>query len=425
MRKVIEYILMILMGFQILLGSMYTVTNFGNRQLFSEGSLLPFPAGIVYFLQILLAVSSTWYFSGAVGLGTDRKMRGWITAFLLTVPFLLQMHMACPAWSVSLSALLWMTGLAVETGRNGFSGKRGILLGISYFCYGIFCRDGLWIGIFILLVVCILYRKSLTGKRAYLIMAGLMACIIFAGNIGFNRAWPEGRQEYIQNTPGAGLASRFVWPNFATNYFFWSEEVKEVMSLEEAIVYCQRVDTVESSFYPAMAKAYGRGKADRLCLEMSYRCLMDRTKETVTEIVKDFKDYLLIPFTIERNLKGEGTSLTAWNYGRMKMYTPELVKYYFRYALFELPVLLLGSILIWMLREGGRIGQSIKKKKKWNNRISTEGKLLLSIGGIHIVWYTMRSNLPVDYKQVLPLLFLWYLAAAGGLICGKPEKEHS
>ena len=210
--------------------------------------------------------------------------------------------------------------------------------------------------------------------------------------------------ERIQNSFGAAMVSRFVWPDFATNYYFWSDEVKAAMSLEDAVHICQREEAVENYFGPLMEKAYGEKEANRIYLQMARRCFMDRTKAIVTEIARDFADYAMIPFTIEKNLKGEGTSLTAWNYGRMRACAPELVRYYFRYSLYILPVLLLGSLLVCC------------------GKMSSEVKTFVGTAVIYALWYTLRSNKPIDYKLVLPIIVIWYLLAVWGLMKQEEEK---
>ena len=37
---------------------------------------------------------------------------------------------------------------------------------------------------------------------------------------------------------------------------------------------------------------------------------------------------------------------------------------------------------------------------------------------LYTVWYAARSNVPIDYKLTLPILFIWYLASAAGLLYG-------
>ena len=428
MRRTIIRVMYILMGVQIAFGAVYFVTNFSAQQQFAESYHTFLPPGMAYLLQFSAAAGSVWYFVGRLGFGKYKFERIWACGFLLTVPFLLQLHMAKLLWSFALSAFLWMWGLMMEIIGRGSSRKRVYLLMAAYFLYGVICPDGLWLGAILLLALSVrlprgrkrpgegdgshtetslAYAAGKSGgnfrfRAAVLLTAG----ILFLTNLGLNSAFPKARNLYRENNLGTAAVSRFVWPNFASNYFFWSGEVKAVLSEEEAIQTCQRIDLIEKEFYPALVSAYGGGKATKLCLEMGYRCLLDRSRETVAEIGRDFADYLLIPFTIEKNLQGRGVSLTAWNYGRMKAHTPLLVKYYYRYGIFELPILLLGSLLLWL------------SQKK--NQISQWGPLLF-VGILYTLWYTMKSNLPIDYKQVLPILFLWYLASVGGLLCQKPE----
>lgn len=489
MRRTITWLLYIFTGVQIIFGCAYFVTNFSYRQQFAENCALPLPAGVFSFVQLAAAGTSLWYFLGEMGLRERKFVRGWLCAFLLTVPYLLQMHMAMLVWSLSLSAFLWMFGLMLEILRLGCSGRRKWLLAGAYFLYGIVCPDGLWLGGILLLSVdlfCLrrnhvsgqIYehasrRASGAGKKGggeqeqkfsgdpgaenkgghtwgrrrmdeeegsggrsrFLTVAFVTAAAIFLANAGLNRMFPDARRLYRENNPGTAAVSRFVWPNFASNYFFWDEEVKAVLSEEDAVRLCQRIDLLEKEFYPAMREAYGSTKATKLCLGMGYRCLMDRSRETVAEIARDLADHLLIPFTIEKNLRGEGVSLTAWNYGRMKAHTPILVKYYYRYGLFELPILLLGSLLLWSFQQNDQVSQWMRQRisgdgkdigkegqmRKNGKGLPVQWRLLLYVMLLYTLWYTMRSNLPIDYKLVLPILFVWYLASVGGLLCQRAE----
>lgn len=451
MRRTITWVLYIIMGVQIVFGCAYFAGNFSAEQQFAERYASVMPMGIVSLIQLFAAAVSIWYVLGKLGFEGKREkrfLRGYICAFLLTVPCLLQMHTARLVWSPALSCFLWMLGLVMETAVRGVSKKKVLFLTGAYFLYGVICPDGLWLG-GILLFFCLLYRRkreritenrNKSGKEAgeqrekvpFGLAVFFTAAVIFLANAGLNSAFPEARRIYRENNPGTAAVSRFVWPNFASNYFFWDEEVKAVLSEEDAVRLCQRIDLLETEFYPAMVEAYGTGKATRLCLEMGYRCLMDRSRETVLEIGRDLKDHLLIPFTIENNLRGRGVSLTAWNYGRMRARSPVLVKYYVRYGSFELPILLLCSLLLWWFHKNDRMSQWVKQQAEnsekplfykygGGEKISVQWKILFFVVILYTLWYTMRSNFPIDYKLVLPILFIWYLASVGGLLCQKPE----
>lgn len=451
MRRTITWVLYIIMGVQIVFGCAYFAGNFSAEQQFAERYASVMPMGIVSLIQLFAAAVSIWYVLGKLGFEGKREkrfLRGYICAFLLTVPCLLQMHTARLVWSPALSCFLWMLGLVMEIAVQGVSKKKVLFLTGAYFLYGVICPDGLWLG-GILLFFCLLYRRkreritenrNKSGKEAgeqrekvpFGLAVFFTAAVIFLANAGLNSAFPEARRIYRENNPGTAAVSRFVWPNFASNYFFWDEEVKAVLSEEDAVRLCQRIDLLETEFYPAMVEAYGTGKATRLCLEMGYRCLMDRSRETVLEIGRDLKDHLLIPFTIENNLRGRGVSLTAWNYGRMRARSPVLVKYYVRYGSFELPILLLCSLLLWWFHKNDRMSQWVKQQAEnsekplfykygGGEKISVQWKILFFVVILYTLWYTMRSNFPIDYKLVLPILFIWYLASVGGLLCQKPE----
>ena len=442
------WVLYILMGGQILFGCAYFVSNFGAEQQFREnwGSLLPM--GIVCLAQLILAAFCLWYVLGKFGFRESKWVRSYVCAFFLTVPYLLQMHMARLIWSAAFSVFLWLIGLILETAKSGLSRQRAFLLLIAWFLYGVICPDGLWLGAFLLSGIFFFSgrgreesglrterKKGRTGFGAgfrFGAAALLTAVLIFVSNLGLNAALPGMRTLYRENTFGVAAVSRLVWPNFGKNYFFWSEEVKAVLPEDEAVWISWRADLVGEEFFPSLEEAYGRKKATKLCLEMGMRCLKDRTKETVSEIGRDLKDYFLIPFTIERNLKGEGVSLTAWNYGRMREHTPVLVKYYYRYGIFELPLLLLCSFLLWCFKITDQTSQFLRRKAAGEEtaqrrgdgrKIPVQGRFVFYILILYTVWYTMRSNLPVDYKAVLPSLFVWYLASVGGLLCKKRESE--
>lgn len=440
MKKTITWVLYILMGVQILLGCAYFVGNFGAEQKFAENMAVSLPMGLLCLVQLSFAAISVWYVLGRLGFQDNNYLRGYVCAYLLTVPFLLQMHMARLIWSFALSAFLWMTGLLLELLEEGWSTKRILLLAAAYMLYGILCPDGLWLGGILLLAVSFFgsrgkaeERKSGNGKLRFRVAVFLTAGMIFLANLGLNSAFPEERGIYRTNNIGTAVVSRFVWPNFGKNYFFWSEEIKAVLPVEDAVKVGQRIDLIEEEFYPRLVEAYGRKRATGLCVEMGLRCLKDRTRETVSEIEGDLLDYFLLPFTIGENLKGTGDSLTAWNYGRMREHTPILVKYYYRYGFFELSILLLGSLLLWCFQNSDRTGRFLKEraekkevergfnKMEKGRKLPAQWKVLLSIWILYAVWYTVKSNFPVDYKLGLPILFIWYLAAAGGLLCQKKK----
>lgn len=449
----------------------------GAHAVYANGiTTIPFSA-FISVLQLVCFAAATWYFLGVwMEYGWKKAV---CTAYLLTVPFLLQMHLAVLPWSLGLSAVEVMLGGFLRLVRQGnpadkeieepasrmdreknteqkkntaqTDGKKDILcMSLGLMAAGLIRVDLFWIcGLFLLCALSLLFIKKETresvmasGKRLWLVFF-LVEIAVFT----VNRVTYVPQEDRIQNSFQASMVSRFVWPNFATNYYFWSDEVKEAISLEDAVKICQREDALESFFGPVMEQKYGYQKAKSLYLEMAYQCFMDRTKEEILMLAEDIKDYILIPFTVERNLSGEGTSLTAWNYGRMQEHAPWLVKYYYRYSLLVLPVMLLISIVVSMTRWTGKIKFEFNKSGSGEEKIRTEYhrnmdaeyrekkdteyhrkedteyrtssrmiRYLVGFGVWYGLWFAMASNKPIDYKLVLPLVFIWYLLGISGVV---------
>ena len=454
-KKLLKDTLLFLMGIQILFGAVYMVFSMGSAQQFMESirlfglgeqfvsdgytgilysvllwfchilsgggqalfangiTTIPFSAFISVF-QLVMAAAATWYF-----LGVWMKhgwQKGICVAYLLTVPFLLQMHLSVLPWSLALSAVEVMLGGLLRVLST--AERRDILaMLLGYMAAGLIVIDLFWIcGLFLLAALLFLCFKRNSGKALKTVdldeKAGkakyacrqlwLVFLLVSVAVFTINRVTYVAQNDRIQNSFQASMVSRFVWPNFATNYYFWSDEVKDAISLEDAVTICQREDALESFFGPVMEQKYGYEKAKSLYLQMAYQCFMDRTREEITMLAEDIKDYLLIPFTVDRNLSGDGTSLTAWNYGRMQLMAPQLVKYYVRYSLMVLPIMMLFSVII-VLSDFVKI-----RFNKW--------KYLVGFGVWYGLWFAMASNKPIDYKQVLPVLFLWYLIGICGVV---------
>ena len=505
MKKLLQYTLLFLMGIQILMGGAYIVLNIGKTQQFMESirlfglgeqlvsdgytgilysallwlchilsggahavyangiTTIPFSA-FISVLQLVCFAAATWYFLGVwMEYGWKKAV---CTAYLLTVPFLLQMHLAVLPWSLGLSAVEVMLGGFLRLVRQGnpadkeieepasrmdreknteqkkntaqTDGKKDILcMSLGLMAAGLIRVDLFWIcGLFLLCDLSLLFIKKETRESA---MASgenqweeqgkgqskeqsreqcrrqwkklwLVFFLVEIAVFTVNRVTYVPQEDRIQNSFQASMVSRFVWPNFATNYYFWSDEVKEAISLEDAVKICQREDALESFFGPVMEQKYGYQKAKSLYLEMAYQCFMDRTKEEILMLAEDIKDYILIPFTVERNLSGNGTSLTAWNYGRMQGHAPWLVKYYYRYSLLVLPVMLLISIVVSMAR------MSWKINFRFNKIQIRVIRYLVGFGIWYGLWFAIASNKPIDYKLVLPVVFIWYLLGISGVV---------
>ena len=449
-RKCLISVIAALMGVQIVLGIAWLVMNFGSVQSFQESVefekisssfLLDEYSGVLYpvilavcrgaekitsvpypcfmeGLQLVMAFAAEYYLLGRLH-NTGKYKRFFGVCFLMTVPFLMQMQLAILPYSLALSATLWMIGSSIAVLESGEKNVAGLTaLGISYLTGSLLLPDLFWLGgVYLLVILLICLKKSHRQMRSQVIPL-LLTLVLGMGIFqGINAiAVVPGSHGKIQNSFQAAMVDRFVWPNFATNYYFWSEDVKNVMSLDDAIYICRREDAVADQFGPMLEKAYGRQKANTLYLQMARRCFTDRTKECLEEIGTDFTDYLFIPASIEGNLRGHGTSETAWNYGKMRTHTPALTMIYCQFGLYAWAALMICSVILLI----ARLIRVLRCQTKEDQNITRYGFGILYVL-ICTIWYTMRSNSPVDYKLVLPTILFWYVFAISGFLTKKEE----
>lgn len=356
--------------------------------------------------------------------------------FLLTIPLCVQWHLAVLPNSLTSSLYVLLLGVVVSVCRRPDETKEGTAerkegtaarkisaagrIGALWALTILLMPDYLWFGALPVLFAAVSMIRTYisetqegkgqsgnTGKWAIskgmngsagivvtFLLAALLAC-------GINHLAQEpGSGGRIQKSPGASMVSRLVWPNFGTNYFFWPEEIKEIMTEEDGQVISQYADNVQLIFGPLVQGAYGRKEADSLYWYMAIRCLNDRTKETLQALFEDLKAYLCPQWVVKEQLDGAGLSYSGWNYGQMRTGAPMLTKWYVNYGLFVFRVEIAISILY------GSIKLFCRKRGEKRRRSVTALFLFCII--LQAVWYTMSGAGMMDYGNVCVVTILWY-----------------
>ncbi len=473
--KLIRFCIYLLMGVQMVLGLLYLGKQLNYLQTYRESRelmdissslLLDEYTGILYplllalmrlmsrvttipvlvFMQILqlaAAFAASYLLAGVLMPTFGKGARSYVALFCATQPQILQMHLALlpyslnlSAWMIMLAGILSLKRLPEETTRK----ERifcGCMIGGGYAAGALLVPDAFWTGLILLMLVWIsfLRRKASMAGRRILILA-VVCSVLLTSLIRVVTVTP-GAYGRTRDCFASAMVSRLVWPNFATNYYFWSDEIKAVMSEQEAVVLCEREDAFREDFGALVEGAYGVAHAKELYLEMAVECLGDRTKEIVTEIGYDFVDFLILPVTIIRNLRGYGTSETAWNYAQMRAAAPELTPIYVNLSAVLSAVMLAGSLVLLLLHKTNRMkesnpaesslhaAQEMQAKRAVAGR---EGNLQRPVGTagaviwlgwsllITVIWLTLRSNLPIDYTKALPILAIWQLISILGIL---------
>ncbi|MBQ8230338.1 MAG: hypothetical protein IJZ34_00200 [Lachnospiraceae bacterium] len=439
-KQVLSRFLFLLMSAQIVLGLLWTLCNLTSGGQFSEteryveaaaGGALDEYMGVLYPVLIRVAQFITSPFGGhyevalyllqsGVALSCYIgfiRLCGWsghrrkaVTGglFLLTIPLCVQWHLAVLPNSLTSSLYVLLLGVVVSVCRRPEEAKEGVAgqLGALWALTILLMPDYLWLGALPVLfaAVCMIrahIRQAREGKwQSGKVIAVLLAALL---SVCINHLAQEpGSGGRIQKSLGASMVSRLVWPNFGTNYFFWPEEIKEIMTEEDGQVISQYADNVQLIFGPLVEGAYGREEADRLYWYMAIRCLNDRTKETLQALFEDLEAYLCPPWVVKEQLDGAGLSYSGWNYGQMRAAAPMLTKWYVNYGLFVFRVEIGISVLYGIIK--------LFCRKRGEKRRRSVTALFLFCFILQAVWYTMSGAGMMDYGNVCVVTILWYSA---------------
>lgn len=368
---------------------------------------LPF-AWLLYLLQIAAA-----FFSYKVFLGTllkNTEAQKWQVYFgslyLMTVPLCVSWHVSLLPDSFLASAFLLLLAACISAARKEREDTRkdSLTVGILWAVMILLCPDGLWLGL--PAICCLLFWRIRRKNRKLTITAAVLFLVFALAGVGINTAvQTPGSSGKIQRSLGASMVSRFVWPHFETNYFFWPEEVKEQMSIVDAWYISLYSQEVQEKFGPMIEEAYGRERAEELYLEMAKSCLQIRTREVLSEIGEDFKAYLLTPWQVLTQFRGEGLSFSGWNYEKMRSSYPKLSRWYMEYGLVSFRILFVLSAVSLIP------GAVWKKENKKENKKSRFWGVLPVIGAGVLwpaLWYTMIGAGLMDYRNVMTGILLWY-----------------
>lgn len=450
-KQVLKRFLLILMTVQILLGMMWILCNFFRAEQFSEteryvsaaaGGAIDEYMGVLYpvliktaqvltspfggqyeivlcLLQLIVAfigcsgfvaLAGCTTIAGDVTITDGRTKQSWFGGlFLMTIPLNVQWHLTILPNSLVASLFFLLLGIVIRAYHDpGFRNIRMICrVSILWALMILLMPDYLWFGavpvVFGAVLVIRQSGKLVKGKQ-YLnslgrIVVVLLLSAVLAGGIN-SLVQKPGSGGRIQKSLGASMVSRLVWPNFGTNYFFWPEEIKTIMTEAEGSEISQYADNVQLVFGPMVEAAYGQEEADRLYWNMALQCVKDRTKETLQAIGEDLKAYLCPPWVVKDQLDGAGLSYSGWNYGKMRSAAPALTKWYVNYGLYVFRVGIVIALAYGVLKR-------LYKKKGRKKRC---GAIILSVSCIILqaVWYTMSGAGMMDYGNVCVITMLWY-----------------
>lgn len=376
------------------------------------------PLGVfLYPLQLLIAYVCYEYFLHKVVFREQgqrrlrRKRAPFYLGFILTIPMVLQVHMAVLPYSVASSLFVALLAciICLCVSEEKEKKKDVMRIGVLWVLGALICPDYAWLcgtGVVVGIIWYVLTHKQFCAKLA---LSALVAVLCICGCSTFLQT--PGSNGKMQNSVEGVLLRSVVWPKFVALSFFWGEEVHENWSKEDLMNISVAPERVSEEFGPVMEQKLGVKEARRVYREMIGHAIKIDTRYVLTGMGQEALAYLCPPVAVKWQLKGFGESYTGWNYSRMKDYAPQVTKYYVEIALIAWIYLLTAAGVLCICRIPGKQWQPKGKKCRFYGTLVYAGIVVLAVDA----WYVLTNGNMQDYLKVPMITVLWAFLVIGAL----------
>lgn len=378
---------------------------------------------VVYVIQLAAAFAVSYRFLGIFLSGRNWKTL-WGSLALITIPVVLQCHLALLPCSFAASFLLLEFSLLAEAVREKEKRtlKRLAELSSCWLLLALLLPEYLYLGAIPVVLFYIAFCRVRKGDQRTKFY-GLLLAAAFAGmTVGINSLTQmQGAWGRLQKTPLMTLTQRTAWSNLLWDYEIWPEEMQDYV--EEGIIWGTALyaDDMENRFFPAVEQAVSDRIITRQQAEEFYRTMTkvawNRHKAAIIkEIAWDMLGYAASPAFLQLFLMGRGYDTGIRNYDFFLEHTPGLSKLCMDYgswwfcAAAGLSAALQGLRLLYRALYG---------KGERGKGTAPAVLCCLVTAGAMILWYTAEGAGLLDYKKTAVIAELWMawavLSTAGTL----------
>ncbi len=385
-QKIFGIVIIILMGVQIAYGFHWMITNitgvptFGDtteylqlseslaldeyrpilyplflRHIIRLCKYLPFAyQSVVYLIQSILCYFAIWYvLTYSIGKLFCHKKKyiyvsfmAYISLYIMCIPMISFMNFSILTDSLANSFLLIALGAICRLfGEPKAQFKSYIVILISMLLEYLTRADRLYSCSLFLIIVFGVYLIKKRGN--YVLWKTLvLVCVVFGVTIGGTKlvnhfTQHPGLYGRIQTNFEFILLDRIVWPNMSDTYNDFPDEIRAVITPEEAAVFDNHNNNVMYQMAPSLESRVGAGKAHEYYRVMAKIVLKNYPIKVIGDITEDIVCVIFTPVSALLSHYGLVQKNDNWNLACCSNINPELSKTYYRYYLYSFNLLLL------------------------------------------------------------------------------------
>ena len=289
----------------------------------AEGTLL-----ITAILQLLVLAAGIFMLLSACCKKAGFCERILLCVAVLSCPFIIQSAFSLTPHALCLGLfLMWLSFSAFNTCKQNKIQK--ILAELLPICTILLWKVYVYvyaISALVLLVINLKNKnKDIKALRRFLITIGelVLAFVIFMFTV------TPGANNKMPNSMSTGLMNTYAFEAFESDYYFWPEEAKQLIAFENVKSMINGKDEaifVMGNYFSDMSYI----ERDKTGLLIAKGSLFNRSRESIDRFIGNGIEYVLFPYTVIKNLDGDGKSLTAYRYFDMSGNTPLYAGVYIR-----------------------------------------------------------------------------------------------
>lgn len=447
--RVFQFVVLILMAAQILVGCAWGFLNCSSLQAFPDtaelvklsGTLkitgdtgILYPAllivirtltvngpvlfyHVMYLLQIVLALVSWFVFARNVFSFDSKYKDAFFALAVVTNPYAMQVHLAVLEYSFVSSFVCLLVSYQIRFMREWKDSEKkpGLekamrdisVTSLFWLASALTRKEFIFIGSLpvLALLITIVKRFAKTGsKKALNIASPIILVLAFTGIICMSDSlFRSGERLSPLDSVKRSLYYRIAWTEDLQDRFHWPEYLVTIVDEDSMIHFMNDPGIVRPGLADCISEKVGTKETSDYFLQWARIRFSDNKKGIVLETASDFLGYLFVPAKTEYVLKGNGyPGFVAGNYDVMKQHTPRLTKVYLRYFSIAYRIMLICFAICLIL-------EMIVRDKKDKSVVSKKSLYLPAavIAVFTSIGYTFLGCNVFDHRKALFTTCMW------------------
>lgn len=327
----------------------------------------------------------------------------FFSLYLLTIPMITFMNFSVLTDSLATSLLvIFLSGCIQLLGQEQIPIRICVSIALSLIGESLLRADRLYSCLLLTVIVFLVWMVRNRGYRKRVFITALLLCVSVTAIVKVTDHFTQtpGLNNRVRTDFSFVLLDRIVWPNMEANYPFFSEEIQNTISLEDAKLFDQHNNNVMYQLAPMVESKVGKKKAGDMYCEMAKVVFFHQTKKVLLDIGEDILSMAATPFSSMLNVHNLCRKGDSWNIYCMSSKTPKLTVFYNQFYQASFLFLILLGLLICIWRRNHQI----------TSNTGAALRVLLPYIGMSLIltlWFSLGDGAPPNDRYAMIIYITW------------------